>query len=252
MSLSIFVNCHKDYENVGITNPVYKLISPNDIKNNSNLELIRSDNLLDNRLWSELSNMYYVYSNKDLQTDYIGFCHYRRYFDFMNDIPNLDKPIIPNVINSNFNNYINYDICHNSGDLLSIFEIIEKKFKDYVPYYIKMLDSHNYIPYNMFVMSKDLFNEYSKFIFGVLFEFDSKIKVNNTYEEMLKRIGNHREKYIEKSMSPNNSYSYQARIFGFIAERLTTAFFLKYMNEHGKNSLIQKDINITEKTYNRI
>ena len=92
--VKIYICCHKDYKDVGINNPCYKLISDKDIKNDSKLELIKSDGFLDNRMWSELTQLYYIWKHPELQADWIGFCHYRRYFDFMNDVPELTKPIV--------------------------------------------------------------------------------------------------------------------------------------------------------------
>ena len=115
-----------------------------------------------------------------------------------------------------------------------------------------MLDSHRYFPYNMFILPKKLFNEYCTFMFDVLFALEKLLKIDGKYENMLKHIGDYRECYIEKSMSPNDTYEYQARLFGFIAERLTTAFFMKYIHDNGKDSVIEQEINITEKTYNKI
>lgn len=250
--IRIYVCCHKDYEDVGIDNPCYKLISDKDIKNDSKLELIKSDGYLDNRLWSELTQIYYIFTHPELQGDWIGLCHYRRYFDFMNDIPELTKPIVPKNIFQSFNNYINYDICHYGRDLLTVSQMIQDIDESYMPYILNMLDSHHYLPYNMFILPKDVFNDLWSFIFKVLFEFDKKIDVNNSYEKMLMHIGDYREGYLEKNMEPNNTYQYQARLYGFLSERLLTAFFVKRINEVGKDSFIQQDVVTTEKTYNQI
>lgn len=115
-----------------------------------------------------------------------------------------------------------------------------------------MLDSHHYLPYNMFILPKKLFNEMCGFIFDILLAFDRQIRVNNTYTEMIKHIADYREYYVEKNMEPNNTYEYQARLYGFLSERLFTAFFIKYLNENGKESIQEQDVVVTEKTYNRV
>ena len=250
--VSIFVCCHKDYKSVGIKNPVYKLITDKDIKNKSKLELIKTDGYLDNRLWSELSQIYYIWKHTKLQKDWVGFCHYRRYFDFMNKIPELTKPVIPTKLASEYNNFINYDVNHNHEDLYLLHGIIKEKYPDYFKPFVKMLDSHYYIPYNMFIMPKKMFNAYCKFIFGVLFEFGKKIHVENDYVSMIKRIGLNRDNYIKKPGYPNNSFDYQARVFGFLSERLTTAFFFKIIMEKDFDAVEEIPVKVTEKTYNRI
>lgn len=250
--VKIYICCHKDYTDVGINNPCYKLISDKDIKNDSKLELIKSDGFLDNRMWSELTQLYYIWKHPELQAEWIGFCHYRRYFDFMNDIPELTKPIVATNITSMFNNYIGYDISHYGKDLLTVSRIIKAIKKDYLGYVLRMMDSHRFLPYNMFILPKKLFNEMCKFIFDVLLTFDAQIKVNNSYTEMLKHIADYRECYVEKTMEPNNTYEYQARLYGFLSERLFTTFFIKYLDENGKESVQEQDVVVTEKTYNRV
>lgn len=251
--IKIYICCHKDYEDVGINNPCYKLISDKDIKNDTNLELIKSDGFLDNRMWSELTQIYYIWKHPELQADWIGLSHYRRYFDFMNDIPELTKPIVATSTLNMFNNYASYDICHHGKDLLTAVKLMKTLCPEYLKYGIKMLDSHYLLPYNMFILPKELFNEYCEFMFTILFAFDKQIKVNNDYIEMIKHIGDYRETYVEKTMKPNNTYEYQARLYGFIGERLTTTFFIKYINENGgKNSVIENDVVVTEKTYNKV
>ena len=69
---------------------------------------------------------------------------------------------------------------------------------------------------------------------------------------MIKHIADYRECYVEKNMEPNNTYEYQARLYGFLSERLFTAFFIKYLNENGKESIQEQDVVVTEKTYNRV
>jgi hypothetical protein len=252
-NVKIYVCCHKDYENVGITNSCYKLITNKEhINNNSPLELIYTDRTLDDRMWSELSCIYHIWKHPELQADWIGISHYRRYFDFMNNIPTFTKPIIPKVITSMFNNFITYSICHNSNDLVTIMQMIFNGDRKYFDAITATADSHVYYPYNMFVFPKAVFNQLCEFLFKTLLEFDKLIKVNNNYVKMIEHIGINREAYIEKPSYPNNTYEYQARLYGFLAERMTTAFFFKYLNEHGRNSLEEHEVVITEKTYNKI
>lgn len=251
--LKIYICCHKDYEDVGIKDSRYKIITCKDIKNNSSLEMIKIDSELDDRMWSELASIYHIWKHPEMQADYIGLCHYRRYFDFMNDIPEtFEKPIVPKRIGSTFNNYISYDICHNSKDLFGIMRIIYNDYKDYFPAIRVMSDSHFYFPYNMFIFTKELFNTYCEFLFGVLLQFDKKIKVNNDYSKMLEHIGDYRELYVERGSYPNNTYEYQARLYGFLAERMSTAFIMKYIHDNGENSIAETVVKITEKTYNKI
>jgi hypothetical protein len=107
----------------------------------------------------------------------------------------------------------------------------------------------------MFIFPKDLFNNLCSYLFEILLGYDKSIKVNNNYANMLKHIGDYRELYIEKAVKddmPNNNYEYQARLYGFLSERLFSAFIMKYIADNGKGSILKYDAKITEKTYNRI
>ena len=250
--VKIYICCHKDYEDVGISDPRYILISDKEIKNNSKLRFIRSDGYLDNRMWSELTQIYYIWTHPELQADWIGLCHYRRYFDFMNDIPEFEVPVVAKNIIQPFNNYINYDLCHYGRDLITIAKLLKDYDGTYLRWIIRMMDSHHYLPYNMFILPKAVFNDLCKFIFDVLFMFDKQIKVNNDYLAMLKHLGDYREAYVEKPMKPNNTYEYQARLYGFLSERLFSTFFIKYVVDNGEKSIREQDVVVTEKTYNRI
>lgn len=251
--LKIYICCHKDYKDVGITDNHYKIIANKNIKNESSLEMIKIDSELDDRMWSELSTIYHIWKHPELQADHIGLCHYRRYFDFMNNVPKtFEKPIVSKRLSFAFNNYIDYDINHNSKDLLSTMIIIHNEFDDYYPAIRVMSDSYYYFPYNMFIFSKKLFNTYCEFLFTVLLKFDKIINVNNNYNKMLEHIGNHRELYVECRNYPNNTYEYQARLYGFLAERLSTGFIMKYIHENGEDSITETEVKITEKTYNKI
>ena len=254
-NLKIYVCCHKDYKDVGITNPCYRLISDKDIKNESSLELVKSDGFLDNRLWSELSHIYYVWKHPELQDDWIGFCHYRRYFDFKNDIPEITKPIVATALINPLNNFMSYFVNHNALDLMQTLVVLKKLHPEYAEAMVRMCDSHRYYPYNMFILPKAMFNEMCELLFSVLITYDKKLKVNNNYENMLMHIGDYRELYIEKPVKddmPNDTYQYQARLYGFLSERLMSAYIMKYRHDNGMESVVENDVTITEATYNRI
>lgn len=254
-NLKIYICCHKDYEDVGITNSCYSLISDKDIKNNSSLNLVKSDGMLDNRLWSELSHIYYVWKHPELQVDWIGFCHYRRYFDFMNDIPELTKPIFVTALVNPLNNFMSYFINHNAMDLMQLVVLTKKIKPEYCEAMLRMCDSHRYYPYNMFILPKDMFNDMCELIFGLLIKYDQAIHVENKYERMLMHLADFREQYVEKQVKddmPNDSYEYQARLYGFLSERIMTAYIMKYHRDNGMDSTIENNAKITEKTYNRI
>ena len=92
-NLDIFICGHRKFD-CPVTNESYKILS---LGNNTELygdNIIRDDtldNVTDiNLFYSELSGYYWIYKNYELK-DYVGFCHYRRYFNFLDNVPDMEK-----------------------------------------------------------------------------------------------------------------------------------------------------------------
>ena len=177
-----------------------------------------------NKSYCELTGIYWAWKNLQ-NSEIIGICHYRRYFDFHN-ICNRFKPytIFPtsyfNTTDFSIPDYIlsevlsgaivlprqeNFPITasaqfnesHSSLDLSIIKNIIKEEYIDkYSKAIWKTLTTNNKISLsNMFIMNKDNFNNYCNWIFSILSKAESMIDIRN-YPD------------------------YQKRLFGFIAERL--------------------------------
>lgn len=227
-NVDIFIGTQKTFE-PKVSNNVYKIIVGNhDIENNSNLELIKCkhDEKLDDRFFSEIYMLDFVSKNYELK-DYVGFCHNRRYFKFMDNIPDIEEIlkdaecIIAKPIKFKKNNKEQYNTCHNVEDLYIIGGILAEKYPDYVKGYNIVMKSNIFIPYNMFIMKKEDFLEYIKFIKGVLDEY-----INIIGTDVIRRIAGNKEKYL-KRFYPNSSIEYQYRIGGYLAERLTNVYIIK-------------------------
>ena len=225
--VNIFIGTQKTFTPV-VTNSAYKIIVGNhEIENNSNLELIKCKNdlELDDRFYSELYMLYYVSKNIELHK-YVGFCHNRRYFSFLDGIPDLDKIFSeydavcskPKILKTNVKSQ--YLSCHNIEDLYIIGGIIAEKYPEQANMWKNFINGKILIPYNMFIMKREDFKEYIDFIFSILDEY---LKIVGT--DINKRIYDNYEKYI-KRFYPNDTVEYQYRIGGYIAERLTNLFMM--------------------------
>lgn len=198
-----------------------------------------------NREWCELTALYWIWKNTD--HDYTGLMHYRRYLSF-NEHSTEDQHI--SQINADIIHYngwtqedlqkffLNYDIAttptyeihppflpelkrtayvhyseeHYKNDIDTTLQIIKEKFPEYYIQSLKCMNQKSTICCNISVMRRDIFNKYCEFIFNILFE-------------------------VEKIITINYENSYQRRVFGFLAERLTNIFI-----EHIRNT--DKKINI--------
>ena len=168
------------------------------------------DNISDlNYSFCELTAIYWVWKNYDRigSPDYIGFCHYRRIFDVDSDT--IEQFIGTNQviyagyekIEKDFSVYQQFCKWHKSDlDLcLDFFASNNSNFYLYLKEYLA-LPFDNSALYNMFIVQKEIFFEYCELLFELLFELKSKLNLAN--------------------------YSfYGSRVFGFIAERITGAFF---------------------------
>ena len=231
-NVDIFIGTQKTFK-PAVTNNVYKIVVGNhEIENESNLELIqcKHDSLMDDRFYSEIYMLSHVAKEYPLKK-YVGFCHNRRYFSFLDDIPNLDeifeqydavvaKPLVCKTTVKN-----QYASTHNIEDLYIIGGILAEKFPDYCTSWRNFISGKILIPYNMFIMKKDDFIKYINFINTILNEYI--ITVGGDIE---KRIENNKDKYL-KMLYPNNDPQYQYRIGGYLAERLTNVFIMTHFKK---------------------
>ena len=244
-NVDVFIGTQKTFKQI-VKNDVYKIVVGNhEIENNSNLELIKCsyDSNLDDRFYSEIYMLRYVANNYNLK-DYVGFCHYRKYFSFLDDIPNMDEifkhvDVItakPLILKQSIKNH--YKNCHNIEDLYIVGGILADKYPEYSKVWSTFINKNIMFPYNMFIMKKEDFIEYITFITNVLDEY-----VNIVGNDIEKRIENNKEKYL-KNIYPNSEIDYQYRIGGYLAERLTNVFIIKKFRK-----IKAYKVELTEKKY---
>lgn len=233
-NINIFICTHKDFV-PNVHNDVYKIINAREI----DPKLPLKDNF-----YSELYQFKYVADNLELP-EYVGFCHYRRYLSFLDDIPDIDnifseydaicsEPLMLKInVKEHYNNF------HNIEDMFIIGGIIADKYPSYCNAWHNFINGNILIPYNMFIMKREDFKEYVDFIFSILDEY---LKIVGT--DINKRIYDNFEKYI-KDFYPNDSVEYQYRIGGYIAERLTNLFMM-----HKFKKIKTYQVIVTEDKYN--
>ncbi len=177
-----------------------------------------------NKTYCELTGLYWAWKNLK-NVDYIGLCHYRRYFDFRSKCTFLKKickndfervnlgtpvPLLEScdIILAKREYYpwplcVAYSYSHYSEDYLLLKKIIEESFPAYSSAFCDVMEKDNkFSPCNMFVTSWAIFNDYCEWLFLVLGEVEKKVNLN--------------------------SYSvFQSRIFGYMAERLLNVYVYK-------------------------
>lgn len=175
--------------------------------------------------YCELTALYWAWKN--LQADYIGLVHYRRYFcgsgidgekQFAKianakDIERLlgeADIIVPKKRHYYVESiYSHYAHAHRKSDLDLVGAIIKEKYPKYLPAFENLKKRKSAHMFNMLIMRRDILHEYCQWLFGVLFELE-------------KRIGNNHE----------------PRVFGFLSERLLDVWLETNNLQYVEQSLV--------------
>lgn len=174
-----------------------------------------------NRKSSETTGMYWAWKHYEElgNPDFIGFMHYRRHFSFkksekdftehayldeqyLKDIgysPNKVRKILKNVdmiIPNKFvirenSLYEHYDSRQevNISDLDIALEVLNEKYPEFNKVAKKYLAGKEAYFCNMFIMKKELFFDYSKWLFDILLEADKRIDYSKYSVEEYRLIG---------------------------------------------------------------
>ena len=242
MNGKVYVVTHKKYKlNSNLKEKGYALISVGKGKEVSNDGF--NDNTGDNISsknpnYCELTALYWIWKN-DTVSQYKGLCHYRRYIttkwlsndmEYSIDSRTIEKTlkkydiILPqkqHFIRSAQENYLR---CGRPKDLKNLRYIISKKYPDYIEAYDLVMNSNSSYLMNMMITSTECFNSYCKWLFDILFQLEQ--------------------------ITDLTGYSQQeARIYGYMSERLLTVWVLKnklkvkefpFINTEEKDGLIKR------------
>ncbi|WP_312195415.1 DUF4422 domain-containing protein [Epilithonimonas vandammei] len=214
----LLVCCHK--KDIMLSDNIYMPIHVGKSQSQNNLDIQtdnEGDNISDkNFSYCELTGMYWAWKNLN-NIEYIGLCHYRRYFDFHGQIKGLDSDmafttekfnnlnfdltdeitdllskgfiIVPRKRVINYTLYVDYCISHYSDDIRILEKIIHEKGQDkYIKAFDEIMHHNNKLfPFNMFVMPFDKFSAYCEWLFDILEEAEKRINISN-YTTIQKRI----------------------------------------------------------------
>jgi hypothetical protein len=185
----------------------------------------------ENDRFCELTAMYWIWKNA-LDSDYIGVCHYRRYYDLadsgvsrwfvrqyeylwdhafpeeafdkincVDHIPAmLEKHdiILPELSKIKPSVEKQYQLDHDGTDLQILYDILIKKYPEYYDAWNVIMHGKRMSIGNMFISKKEVFRQYMCWLFDILFEVKQRI--------------------------PPKTDLYQNRTFGFMAERLLNIY----------------------------
>ena len=164
-----------------------------------------------NPYYCELTALYWAWKN--LQADYVGLCHYRRYFGHRvlfgslarkrraifsvfdyEDLLSRADVILPKKRNYYIETvYSQYAHAHSASDLDKAREIVSEMCPEYLAAWEKVMHSRRIYILNMFVMRRELFHDYCEWLFAIIDEFAKFIDFKSPHA---------------------------VRLFGFLSERL--------------------------------
>lgn len=159
-----------------------------------------------NKNYCELTALYWGWKN--LECDYIGLVHYRRHFSSQSMLGQIIKKKENLILNDNEIKYLiknnnvilpkkrNYFIetiydhyanTHYKEHLDITRDIIEKYNSDYLTAYDKVVQRKKAHMFNMFIMKKNLADEYSEWLFFILSKLEEKINLEE-YDDFQARL----------------------------------------------------------------
>ena len=222
---------HKDFVNRR-NNSIYNIVADNQsiLKNKYNLKIIYSNSSkLQNlsRAYGEMGKIYFIYQlykKRIISSKYIGINHYRRYFNFTDNIPDLNKlfknfDVILNkpsfISRSIRESFCHGHICEMYDEMIDIIRVVKPEYYEVS----KKISKSKKIYYcNIFIMKKRDFFNYCKFIFDILFEIDKRNNFTSDNDVL---------KYTKKYFNDSKESYRQSRLQGYLAERASNIFYSK-------------------------
>ena len=204
-----------------------------------------------NKLYCELTGIYWIWKNALNNGKYIGQYTYRRPFMIENDFSfervfrNYDI-IVPNKMYFDETVYEQYGLYHNIKDIDTIFDIIMVEYPDYIKD-IELFKKQKYL-YNSngFIMKAEDYSKYCDFLFNVLFKWQEKMNIY-TISDMDDYVNKQHTLGLYHFFGEDEKeacINYQRRAIGFLSERI----FNIYLN-HNFNKIFHIPYFLTETEY---
>lgn len=209
--IKIFMCCHKGYDIV----PPFAVPFQGGRAINPPIEGIDGDDTGDNisaknKEYCELTVQYHAWKNADL--DAYGFCHYRRFFCFNQNVrkpylvfgnmnekqqkkylgtqKDIQKAVLENdiiitkseLLETDIRTYYATAANHFSEDLALFEQIVAEMNPELLPFMNEYFSQNREYFCNMFIMKKALFHEYCSILFPILEEFDKRKTLHGSFQ----------------------------------------------------------------------
>ena len=209
--VTIFVACHKptEIQSDDVFTPIH--VGRAASKYKEEMKDIIGDDTGDNisekdASYSEMTGHYWAWKNYH-DSEYIGFCQYRRYFYEKITSKNIDSFFSkgtdvllagPCMRKHNRWSFLQSYVC--AEDLAIMLKVVNRLYPEYYTTLSQYGFGYVDYPFNMLICRRELFDKYAEWMFSILFEC---------------------EKYIKPL-----PYSRARRVYAYLAEFLTPVFFI--------------------------
>ena len=211
----IYICTHTDFTAV-VNDPVYEVVDARQYNDDY------CENGLHGSFYSELILYKYI-AEREYLPEYVGFCGYRKYFSFLNNVPDIPAlfrdydavAATPVMVKPDVRSQ--YARCHNVKDMDLVSDIIREHHPDLWPAWERSLQLPELYACNMFIVRREDFCELVAVLFDIL---DRYIEIVGT--DIEGRIAAQPQNY-HIGMNRVSTVQYQRRIGGFIGERIVNA-----------------------------
>lgn len=183
-----------------------------------------------NSNFCELTGMYWIWKNDT--NDVKGLVHYRRFFStnrYTNSVNHFYSEEVIDDLLAQYDIIVpeklymdeptvkkDYLLNHKEKDWDMLKRIVSQKYPKYMKAFEIVEKSNWFFPYNMLIARSGVFNAYCEWLFDILFE-------------------------LEKAIDLTDYDVQQARIFGFMSERLLAVWIIANNINHYEAKVIQTD-----------
>lgn len=196
-NLSIYVVGHKEFRVPA--NDCYIPIQVGKMFTQKALPMISDDTGINiaekNKTFCELTALYWIWKNAP-DKDYVGLCHYRRYFYKFK----LFGKVFGVMHRSDYQKILGkYDVLlpqksvwkysvrecysqHGEGkdkDLVELRRVIQEIYPEYIAEYDSVLEGNNASYCNMMILRRELLDSYCTWLFEILFELEKRIDLSD-------------------------------------------------------------------------
>lgn len=178
-----------------------------------------------NSSYCELTGLYWMWKN--VSCDVIGLCHYRRYFardgrllteeSIRQILSHYDLILGNSAMSPTGSVYQHYVQQHRENDLTICRQVIQELCPDYLQSFDCCMASNLMNIGNMIITRKDIFDEYCEWLFPLLSEIEVRTNIED-YD------------------------TYQARLYGFLAERLLRVWVMNHGYLVREETVVQTDM----------